>query len=107
LERYFATFPKNALNIEDEYLEQSIFEMYPLPKVIFRCFDYFDIKSTKVIILGQYPYHGPGQATGLCFGVDNCVRPPPSLKNIGKLLKSDLKRELSRWKIGLNKVFYY
>jgi len=82
-------------DIEDKYLEQSMFEMYPLPKVIFRCFDYFDIKSTKVVILGQDPYHGPGQATGLCFGVENGIRPPPSLKNIGKLLKSDLKRELS------------
>ena len=81
-------------NINIHYNEEcskfaDILEIYPPPDKIFRCFDYFDIKDTKIVILGQDPYHGPGQAIGLCFGVDEGKRVPPSLGNIMKKLKEE------------------
>ena len=68
---------------------------FPEPENIFRCFHYRNIANTKVVILGQDPYHGPGQATGLCFGVNKDVKPPPSLKNIMKEIKKDCDGELN------------
>jgi uracil-DNA glycosylase len=56
----------------------------------FRALDLTPLDKVRVVILGQDPYHGPGQAHGLCFSVPNGVRPPPSLVNIFKELKSDL-----------------
>ena len=56
----------------------------------FRALDLTPLDEVKVVILGQDPYHGPGQAHGLCFSVPNGVRPPPSLINIYKELQSDL-----------------
>jgi len=73
----------------------DILEIYPKKENIFRCFQYFHLKETKVVILGQDPYHGPNQATGLCFGVNKNVRKPPSLVNIEKELKKDVKKELT------------
>ncbi|TSC61659.1 MAG: uracil-DNA glycosylase [Parcubacteria group bacterium Athens0416_74] len=77
--------------------------VYPHPKNIFRCFDETPFDAVKVVILGQDPYHGEGQANGLCFAVNPGVRPPPSLQNIFKELQSDLGHpvnrdpDLSRW----------
>ena len=68
---------------------------FPPPENIFRCFKYFNVEGTKVVILGQDPYHGDKQATGLCFGVGKGIRAPPSLKNIQKELKYDVGVELS------------
>ena len=65
---------------------------YPSKKDVFRC---FDIDQIKVVILGQDPYHGPNQAIGLAFGVNDHIKNPPSLKNIEKELKQDLNLELS------------
>ena len=56
----------------------------------FRALDLTPLDKVKVVILGQDPYHGPGQAHGLCFSVPDGVRPPPSLVNIYKELESDL-----------------
>ncbi|HKY80495.1 MAG TPA: uracil-DNA glycosylase [Sphingobium sp.] len=56
----------------------------------FRALDLTPLDEVKVVILGQDPYHGPGQAHGLCFSVPGGVRPPPSLVNIYKELESDL-----------------
>jgi uracil-DNA glycosylase len=64
--------------------------IYPSGKNIFRAFDLTPIENTKVVILGQDPYHNPGQAHGLCFSVLPPTPPPPSLKNIFKELESDL-----------------
>jgi uracil-DNA glycosylase len=61
---------------------EHMLEIYPEKTNIFRCFKYFNPLETKVVILGQDPYHGPDQATGLCFGVTQGVSPPPSLRNI-------------------------
>jgi uracil-DNA glycosylase len=64
--------------------------IYPKMGEIFRAFTLTPLPQVKVIILGQDPYHGPGQAEGLCFSVPGQVRSPPSLLNIFKELQSDL-----------------
>ena len=63
-------------------------DIYPESQNIFRCFNYFNVEDTKVIILGQDPYHGPGQAIGLSFGVNENMPSPPSLKNIFKIIEN-------------------
>ncbi len=67
--------------------------IYPHGNEIFSAFNYTPFTQTKVIIIGQDPYHGPGQAHGLCFSVKPGVKPPPSLVNIYKELKADLNIE--------------
>lgn len=62
----------------------------------FRAMDLTPLDKVRVVILGQDPYHGPGQAHGLCFSVKPGVRPPPSLVNIYKELQSDLGIERPR-----------
>jgi uracil-DNA glycosylase len=64
--------------------------VYPSGPSIFNAFTHTPISRVKVVILGQDPYHGPGQACGLSFSVPSGVRPPPSLKNIYKELSADL-----------------
>jgi uracil-DNA glycosylase len=64
--------------------------VYPANKEIFNAFQFTPLENLKVVILGQDPYHGPGQAHGLCFSVKKGVAAPPSLENIYKELKSDL-----------------
>lgn len=65
--------------------------IYPHPKDIFQALELTPPEAVKVVILGQDPYHGPGQAHGLSFSVRPGVRPPPSLQNIYKELNLDLK----------------
>lgn len=64
--------------------------IYPKSSEWFRALDLSPLDKVRVVILGQDPYHGPGQAHGLCFSVRPGVRPPPSLLNIFKELESDL-----------------
>jgi uracil-DNA glycosylase len=64
--------------------------VYPPGPQIFQAFDLTPFDQVKVVILGQDPYHGPGQAHGLSFSVPLGIKPPPSLVNIFKELKSDL-----------------
>lgn len=64
--------------------------IYPAGKNIFNAFNTTPFDHVKVLLLGQDPYHGPGQAHGLCFSVQKGVPPPPSLVNIYKELKTDL-----------------
>lgn len=86
--------------VKQEYQSNTI---YPSGKEIFRAFDCADFNDVKVVIIGQDPYHGPGQANGLCFSVREGVTLPPSLKNIFKEIQSDLGKpipktgELERW----------
>jgi len=75
--------------------------IYPHPDLVMRCLQ-MPVSSIKVVILGQDPYHGPGQAMGLAFSVPDSVKAPPSLKNIMKEVSSDLgitcdKADLSSW----------
>ncbi len=64
--------------------------VYPPPKKIFNAFELCPFNSVKVVILGQDPYHGPRQAHGLCFSVEDTVPIPPSLQNIYKELRNDI-----------------
>jgi uracil-DNA glycosylase len=64
--------------------------IFPPDQKIFSAFDHTPFDKVKVVILGQDPYHGPGQAHGLCFSVPDGVRPPPSLVNIFKEIERDL-----------------
>lgn len=77
--------------VKSEYQNHTV---YPRGIDIFRAFDACPFDKTRVVILGQDPYHGPGQAHGLCFSVNDGVRVPPSLVNIYKELKSDLGIEI-------------
>lgn len=65
-------------------------QIFPKGSEWFRALDLTPLDKVRVVILGQDPYHGPGQAHGLCFSVNPGVRPPPSLGNIYKELESDL-----------------
>ena len=75
-------------------LEYGQHTVYPSGKEIFSAFEYCPFDETKVVILGQDPYHGPGQANGLCFSVREGVRMPPSLVNIFKEIKDDVGKDL-------------
>ena len=68
----------------------GVLNVFPKKEKIFRCFNYFNIEETKVVLIGQDPYHGPDQATGLCFDIDETsgCKYPPSLKNIEKGIAS-------------------
>ena len=70
--------------------ERSAHVVYPAPENVFAALHHTPYASTKVVILGQDPYHGPNQAHGLCFSVQRNVPPPPSLVNIFKELRTDL-----------------
>jgi uracil-DNA glycosylase len=86
--------------IKQEYATQ---EIYPPAKDIFKAFNYCPFEYTNVIIIGQDPYHGVGQAHGLCFSVNEQVSIPPSLQNIFKEISTDLNitpyptGNLERW----------
>jgi uracil-DNA glycosylase len=86
--------------VKTEYTTQVI---YPPAKQIFSAFDSCSFDDTKVVIIGQDPYHGAGQANGLCFSVNDGVKPPRSLDNIFKEIKNDLGKpiptsgNLERW----------
>jgi len=71
-------------------LERSRSVVYPPQEMVFEAFRRTPVDSVKVVIIGQDPYHGAGQANGLCFSVSDGVRHPPSLRNIFKALKADL-----------------
>jgi uracil-DNA glycosylase len=86
--------------VKDEYKNHTV---YPSGKLIFNAFDSCPFQACKVVILGQDPYHGPGQANGLSFSVNDGVPKPPSLLNIFKELHNDLgtpipdSGNLERW----------
>tara|TARA_B100000242_G_scaffold45421_1_gene27000 strand:+ start:1438 stop:2100 length:663 start_codon:yes stop_codon:yes gene_type:complete len=85
---YFKTLKKKILQ------EKTKNTIYPNGAKIFRAFELTPFINVKVVILGQDPYHNEGQANGLCFSVNENISHPPSLKNIFKEIKNDLKIEL-------------
>ena len=74
--------------------EKKKYTIYPPGKDIFAAFDHTPFEKVKVVIIGQDPYHGQGQAHGLCFSVPKGIRKPPSLVNIFKEIKDDLNHEI-------------
>jgi uracil-DNA glycosylase len=86
--------------VRNEYLSKTV---YPPAKLVFNAFNECPLDKVKVVIVGQDPYHGPKQANGLCFAVNDGITLPPSLKNIYKEIKADLgvtpllSGDLSRW----------
>ena len=86
--------------VRKEYHETTV---YPPGKLIFNAFNLCPFDKVKVVIIGQDPYHGPGQAHGLCFSVNDGIQPPPSLVNIFKEISNDLGKpvpqsgNLTRW----------
>lgn len=70
--------------------ERSLFKVYPKKEFVFEAFNQTPFNKIKVVIIGQDPYHGPEQANGLSFSVQDGIKQPPSLRNIFKELKSDL-----------------
>lgn len=94
-------FAELAAFVKDEYKSATV---YPSPKFLFRALELTPFEKVKVVILGQDPYHGKGQANGLCFAVNDGEKLPPSLQNIFKEIESDLGKpienrsgDLSRW----------
>lgn len=87
--------------VREEYAGTT--PIYPPARLIFNAFDHCPFNDVKVVILGQDPYHGVGQANGLCFSVNKGVAFPPSLMNIFKEIQSDLGTpipqdgDLTRW----------
>lgn len=86
--------------IKAEYKTHTCF---PPGKEIFNAFEYCTFEDVRVVIIGQDPYHGPGQANGLCFSVKEGVKHPPSLINIFKEIEDDINvpypesGDLKRW----------
>ena len=87
--------------VEQEY---TITTCFPPKELIFSAFEQFDFQDTKVVIIGQDPYHGTGEANGLCFSVNDGVAIPPSLKNIYTEINNEYDRflfptsgNLERW----------
>ncbi len=93
-------FKKLTDFVREEYHTTRI---YPPGNLIFNSFNLCPFDKVKVVIIGQDPYHGPGQAHGLCFSVNDGVQFPPSLQNIFKEIKSDIGSpipttgNLTRW----------
>lgn len=96
---YFKTLTEK---VKQEYKNPS-FRIFPPGNKIFAAFDSCPFAETKVVIIGQDPYHGQGQANGLCFSVAPEVKMPPSLVNIFKEVHDDIGKpfpengDLSRW----------
>lgn len=84
-------FEKLTEFVHEEYRTKKI---YPPAKLIFNAFDQCPFEQLKVVILGQDPYHGPGQAHGLCFSVNDGIQFPPSLRNIFKELQNDVGKPI-------------
>jgi len=100
-EEFGKPYFKNLVEfVKNEYQSHTI---YPPGKQIFSAFDHTPFDDVKVVIIGQDPYHGAGQAHGLSFSVPEGIKQPPSLKNIFKELDSDLgipavqSGNLERW----------
>ena len=93
-------FSKLTEYVRMEYKQHTV---YPEGKLIFNAFDHCPFEKTRVVILGQDPYHEPGQAHGLCFSVQQGIKFPPSLQNIFKEIRLDEGYEpnkdgnLERW----------
>ncbi|MEA3504280.1 MAG: uracil-DNA glycosylase, partial [Bacteroidota bacterium] len=95
--KYFHDLEKFVAEERENYL------VYPPKEQVFSAFNLVSFEDVKVVIIGQDPYHGHGQANGLCFSVNRDIKIPPSLRNIYKEIKNDVGCEipthgdLSKW----------
>lgn len=91
-----AEFDKPYFGLLTDYVRRAYqtSQVFPPAKLIFNAFDQCPIDKVKVVILGQDPYHEPGQAHGLCFSVNDGVAIPPSLVNIYKEIARDLGKPI-------------
>ena len=92
-------FKKDSMVSLEKFLQKEVDAkktIFPKKSEYFKALDLTPLENVKVVILGQDPYHGPGQAHGLCFSVRDGVRPPPSLQNIFKELLGDLGIPISK-----------
>lgn len=94
-------FKQLLITVGEEYQNHIC---YPPSSLVFSAFNQFDADDLKVVIIGQDPYHGEGEANGLCFSVNDGVKIPPSLRNIFKEVNDDLETifmptsgNLERW----------
>jgi uracil-DNA glycosylase len=76
--------------------ERTTKTIYPPPEEVFNALNYCSPQTCKVLLLGQDPYHGPGQAHGLSFSVKSGIKTPPSLRNMYKELESDLGHPIAK-----------
>jgi len=85
-------FEKSYFKDLTEFVKQEYknFQCFPEPSHIFNAFNHCNFNDVKVVIIGQDPYHGLGQANGLCFSVNDGIKHPPSLVNIFKEIHQDL-----------------
>ncbi|NOX48864.1 MAG: uracil-DNA glycosylase [Chlorobi bacterium] len=85
-------FQSDSFSVLKDFLisEKKKYKIYPTGSDIFSAFNHTPFGNVKVVVLGQDPYHGTGQANGLCFSVNDGIRKPPSLQNIFKELNTDL-----------------
>jgi uracil-DNA glycosylase len=90
--------------LQDVQFEYDNYTCFPPKNLIFAAFDKCSFHDLKVVIIGQDPYHGEGEANGLCFSVNDTVKIPPSLRNIFKEINDDLEQiilpnsgNLERW----------
>ena len=98
-------FDKDYFRVLTDFVrsEYTHYTIYPPGKLIFNAFNLCPFDKVKVVIIGQDPYHGPGQAHGLCFSVNDGIQFPPSLMNIFKEIKADIGHDsptsgnLTRW----------
>lgn len=96
-------FEKLTTFVRSEYQRRDVEGIYPPGGLIFNAFNLCPFDKVKVVIIGQDPYHGPGQAHGLCFSVNDGVKFPPSLQNIFKEIRDDIGTDiptsgnLTRW----------
>ncbi len=89
-------FKKLMTDVEQEY---HLHTCYPPKELIFNAFDNCDFDNLKVVIIGQDPYHGRGEANGLAFSVNDAVKMPPSLRNIFTAIDNNYvgAKDLTRW----------
>ena len=90
-------FEKYNFNLDELYNSDE--PIYPSKEQIFRVFE-MDINEIKILLLGQDPYHGPNQANGLSFSVNDGIKIPPSLKNVYKELQSEFPERKYEFKSG-------
>lgn len=96
-------FDQYSFNIDQLYEKE---EVYPSKNNLFRVFE-MDVKEIKIVLLGQDPYHGPGQANGLSFSVSDGITIPPSLRNIYKELQNEFPERNYKFNSGNLENWFY